>query len=65
MLKRDPFLREEDDVGGSDETGWRRELQVMLVLGYKAEMELLGEREGGVEAWLERKLKLASECERG
>ncbi|MCJ1465772.1 hypothetical protein MMC07_004391 [Pseudocyphellaria aurata] len=66
MLKRDPFLLEaDDDARWSEETGWRRELQVMLVLGYKAEMELLGEREGGVEAWLERKLKLASENERG
>lgn len=52
MLKRD-LLREDD---GWSETEWRRELQVMLMLGYKAEMELLEEREGGLEAWLQRKL---------
>lgn len=52
LLKRD-MLREDD---GWSETEWRRELQVMLMLGYKAEMELLGEREGGLEAWLQRKL---------
>lgn len=52
MLRRD-LLREDD---GWSEEGWRHELQVMLVLGYKAEMELLGEREGGLEAWLQRKL---------
>lgn len=52
LLKRD-ILREDD---GRSETGWRRELQVMLMLGYKAEMELLEEREGGLEAWLQRKL---------
>lgn len=48
MLKRD-LLREDD---GWSEEEWRRELQVMLVLGYKAEMELLGD----LEAWLQRKL---------
>lgn len=51
MLKRD-LLGEDHE----SETGWRRELQVMLVLGYKAEMELLEEREGGLETWLQRKL---------
>lgn len=35
---------------------WRRELQVMLMLGLKAEMELLGNRKRGLEAWVERKL---------
>lgn len=52
LLKRD--ILQEDD--GRLETEWRRELQVMLMLGYKAEMELLEEREGGLEAWLQRKL---------
>lgn len=52
MLKRD-LLGEDHEWS---ETGWRRELQVMLVLGYKAEMELLEEREGGLETWLQRKL---------
>lgn len=35
---------------------WRRELQVMLMLGLKAEMELLGNRKKGLEAWVEQKL---------
>lgn len=55
------ILKREDD--GGSEMGWRRELQVMLVLGYKAEMELLGERKGGLEAWLQR--KLVAENKRG
>lgn len=39
-----------------EEREWRTELQVMLMVGVKAEMEILGEREGGVEAWLEGRL---------
>lgn len=35
------------------ESEWRRELQTMLMLGCKAEMEILDEREGGVGGWLE------------
>lgn len=35
---------------------WKRELQVMLMLGLKAEMEVLGNRNKGLEAWVERKL---------
>lgn len=31
----------------------RRELQLMLMLGCKAEMEMLNDREGGVVRWLE------------
>ena len=34
----------------------RRELQVMLMLNVKAEMEILAESEGGVRAWVEKKL---------
>lgn len=41
---------------GGLEMGWRREVQIMLMLGVKAEMEILGGREGGVEGWVERKL---------
>ncbi len=48
----DKRLLEEGEV----EREWRRELQVMLMLGVKAEMEILGERDGGVEGWLEGKL---------
>lgn len=35
---------------------WKRELQVMLMLGLKAEMEVLGNQNKGLEAWVERKL---------
>ncbi|KAI9878916.1 MAG: hypothetical protein M1830_010164 [Pleopsidium flavum] len=35
---------------------WRRELQVMLMLNMKAEIQLLSGREGGLENWLEKKL---------
>lgn len=38
------------------EQEWRRELQVMLMLNTKVEMELLSEREGGVEGWVEEKI---------
>lgn len=37
---------------------WKRELQVMLMLGLKAEMEVLGNRNKGLEAWVERKLSI-------
>ncbi|KAL8824730.1 MAG: hypothetical protein Q9170_008061 [Blastenia crenularia] len=38
------------------EQGWRRELQVMLMLNMKVEMEILSEEEGGVEGWVEKRL---------
>jgi meiotic recombination protein SPO11 len=49
MLQRDVF--------GEDgrEQEWRRELQVMLVLNVKAEIQILSSG-GGVEAWLDGKL---------
>ena len=40
----------------SDESELRRDLQLMLMLGCKAEMEMLNDREGGVERWLEERL---------
>ena len=43
---------EEDGV----EKEWRRELQVMLMLNVKVEMEILAEREGGVETWVDERL---------
>lgn len=39
------------------EQEWRRELQLMLMLGVKAEMEILGKRDGGVEAWVRYELE--------
>ena len=51
MLERmEPFQE-----SGTEEE-WRRELQVMLMLNVKAEMEVLAEREGGVKRWVEEKL---------
>ena len=51
MLEKSEVLQE----GGKEEE-WRRELQVMLMLNVKAEMEILAEREGGVKGWVEEKL---------
>lgn len=51
MLENNVVFAEE-----GEEPEWRREVQVMLVLNLKAEMEVLAEREGGVEGWVERKL---------
>ncbi|KAL9135728.1 MAG: hypothetical protein Q9175_003070 [Cornicularia normoerica] len=51
MLERSEVLQEH----GKEEE-WRRELQVMLMLNVKAEMEVLAEREGGVRRWVEEKL---------
>jgi len=50
MLER-PLL----DAGGEGKE-WRRELQVMLMLGVKAEMEVLAGRAGGVCGWVEERL---------
>lgn len=46
-----PLLDEE-----GEETEWRRELQVMLMLGVKAEMEILADRAGGICGWVEERL---------
>lgn len=51
MLERSEVLQED-----GAEKEWRRELQVMLMLNVKAEMEILAEREGGVTGWIEEKL---------
>ena len=50
MLEK-PLLNED---GAEQE--WRRELQIMLVLGLKAEMEILADRAGGVRRWVEERL---------
>lgn len=36
---------------------WRRELQIMLVMNVKAEIQLMSGREGGLERWLGDKLR--------
>ena len=46
MLERDVFEVEE---------GWRREVQVMLMLNVKAEIQVLEAREGGLGGWLRGK----------
>lgn len=43
------------------ERAWRRELQVMLVLNTKAEMQILDELPGGLVSWLSDELSKASE----
>ena len=52
MLDRNEVLQE-----GGMEKVWRRELQVMLMLNVKAEMEVLADRQGGVKGWVEEKLQ--------
>ena len=47
------------------EVEWRAEVQRMLVLGLKAEIEILSGRAGGLEGWLEVKLAKALTCEDG
>ncbi|CAD6589048.1 MAG: hypothetical protein ASARMPRED_003873 [Alectoria sarmentosa] len=51
MLEKSEVLQD----GGKEEE-WRRELQVMLMLNLKGEMEVLAERAGGVKGWVEEKL---------
>ena len=51
MLENNVVLGEE-----GRESEWRREVQVMLMLNVKAEMEVLAEREGGVAGWVEGRL---------
>ena len=55
MLERPTFAED------GPEPIWRRELQVMLMLNTKAEIQHLSVREGGLEKWLEDKL-LAELC---
>ena len=50
MLEK-PALRE---TGGESE--WRRELQVMMMIGFKAEMEIVDGREGGIAKWIDSML---------
>ena len=50
----------EKDISGEEgrEKEWRRELQVMLMLNVKAEIQILSSGEG-LERWLDGKLLLA------
>ena len=50
-------MLEWDHVGGVDgERSWRRELQLMLMLGYKAEIQALDETTRGVSEWVRQRL---------
>ena len=51
------------DLCGEDglEKGWRRELQLMLVLNVKAEMQILDELLGGLVSWVSSELH--KDCE--
>ncbi|OAL69374.1 hypothetical protein A7D00_6493 [Trichophyton violaceum] len=51
MLKRNPSFAED-----GPEPAWRKELQSMLVMNLKAELEILYELDGGMEGWLDRKM---------
>ena len=51
MLEKEPLAE------GGEEKEWRRELQVMLVMGFKAEIQLMSGRRGGLEEWLEGRLR--------
>jgi meiotic recombination protein SPO11 len=42
------------------EAEWRRELQVMLMLNLKAEIQILSDGDGGLEKWLDEKLRSAA-----
>ncbi|WEW56038.1 endodeoxyribonuclease [Emydomyces testavorans] len=50
MLSKSPVFSEEQ------EPGWRLELQRMLLMNVKAEIEVLYEYEGGIERWLDKML---------
>ncbi|GBF63711.1 meiotic recombination protein [Trichophyton mentagrophytes] len=51
MLKRNPSFAED-----GPEPTWRKELQSLLVMNLKAELEILYELDGGMEGWLDRKM---------
>jgi meiotic recombination protein SPO11 len=49
MLEREPFTED------GDEPSWRREIQIMLLLNVKAEIQLLEAQCNGLPGWLKRK----------
>ncbi|EGE05342.1 meiotic recombination protein spo11 [Trichophyton equinum CBS 127.97] len=51
ILKRNPSFAED-----GPEPTWRKELQSLLVMNLKAELEILYELDGGMEGWLDRKM---------
>ncbi|KAJ5191493.1 uncharacterized protein N7498_010478 [Penicillium cinerascens] len=51
MLRNNPVL-----ANDGPEAEWRMELQRMLMLNIKAEIELMYDREGGLEMWIDRRM---------
>lgn len=51
MLEKECFKE------GGREMEWRRELQAMLMLNVKAEIQILSEEKGGLPEWLDIKLE--------
>lgn len=51
------MLRSPSFAEDGPEPMWRVELQQMLMLNLKAETEILYEREGGLEGWLDKRLQ--------
>ena len=50
LLDKPPFQEE------TDEAEWRRELQIMLMLNRKAEIQCMSDSDGGLEWWLGREI---------
>lgn len=50
------MLGNKELVEEGEETEWRRDLQYMLMLNVKAEIQILSNQEGGLERWLEREI---------
>ncbi|KAI9676345.1 MAG: hypothetical protein M1817_000502 [Caeruleum heppii] len=50
MLKKGLFAE------GGGEPRWRRELQVMLILNVKAEIQIMSNVDGGLQRWLDRRI---------
>lgn len=51
MLRNNPVL-----ASDGPELEWRTELQRMLMLNVKAEIETIYDRDGGLELWIDRKM---------
>jgi meiotic recombination protein SPO11 len=51
MLRNNPVM-----ANDGPESEWQVELQRMLILNAKAEIELMYNREGGLETWIDRRM---------
>ncbi|KAI9041689.1 putative meiosis-specific topoisomerase Spo11 [Aspergillus affinis] len=61
--KRSIAMLSSNPVWAADgpELEWRAELQQMLMLNLKAELEILYDRDGGIEEWIDRKMATADQ----